>query len=223
MQEEKKTGGLSTLNAILVFITTMVASLFLSAFLALTAGIGIALVISELLLLVMPLGFMLITHVNVKNYVRLYLKPMYLLLGLAFAVILLFANAASAGLLTAVFGTSQVVEESNRLIISLSQSPGGLTAIALSLALAGICEEFLFRGVLQNALTKRYSFLPAVIISSLVFGLFHFDPQLVYIITTVIAGLILGYIYHRWNSIVVNMTAHSIMNIIVLILLLWSL
>jgi membrane protease YdiL (CAAX protease family) len=220
MQEDKKPNPMSTTNAVIVFIATMVVSLFLSALLALTVGLGVALVISELLLLLIPLGFMLVNHVDVKSYVQFYLKPKYVLLGLGFAFLLLIVNSISATLLTEVFGTSQAVEESNNLIKGLSESPSGLIAIAASLSLAGVCEEFLFRGVLQNALTRKFSFLPAVILSALIFGFFHFDPQLVYIISTVIAGLILGYIYHRWHSIVVNMVAHSTMNIIVLILLL---
>jgi membrane protease YdiL (CAAX protease family) len=59
-----------------------------------------------------------------------------------------------------------------------------------------------------------------VIISSVAFGLFHFDPQFVYIISTIIAGLVLGYIYHRWNSYVVSAIAHSTLNLIVLAFLL---
>jgi uncharacterized protein len=211
---------MSTTNVVILFIVTMGISLFLSAALLLVVGIAISLVVSELLLLLIPLGVMLVNHVDIKTYVEFYLKPKYIALGLGFAIILLAVNVFSGGILTAIFGTSQTVEESNKLIINLTQTPGGFIAIAISLFSAGICEEFLFRGILQKSLTRRFSFVPALIITSLTFGLFHFDPQFVYIIVTVIAGLILGYIYNRWHSIVVNMTAHSIMNTIVLILLL---
>lgn len=220
MEPQQKTNGVSPLNAIIVFIITMGLSIILSGILGLTVGLALALVVSELLLLLIPLGFLLITRVNVKDYVKLNFKPKLILLGAGFAILLLFINALSVLLLTMAFGTSQVVEEANRLLLELSESPEGLIAIVASLSLAGICEEFLFRGFLQNSLSRRFKFIPAVIVSSVVFGLFHFDPQLVYIISTVIAGLILGYIYHRWQSLVVSMTAHSIMNIIVLVTLL---
>ncbi len=222
MEQQQKTNGVTPLNAIIVFIITMGLSIILAGILGLTVGLGLALVVSELLLLFIPLGFLLITRVDIKSYVRFYLKPKYILLGAGFAIILLVINGLSVYLLTMALGTSVAVEEANRLLMELSKSPEGLTAIVAALSLAGICEEFLFRGFLQNSLSRRFTFIPAVIISSVTFGLFHFDPQLVYIISTIIAGLILGYIYHRWQSLVVSMTAHSVMNIIVLVTLLLS-
>jgi membrane protease YdiL (CAAX protease family) len=95
-----------------------------------------------------------------------------------------------------------------------------LIAVVSALALAGVCEEFAFRGFLQSAINRRYSFIPAVISSSVAFGLFHFDPQLVYILSAIAAGLTLGYIYHRWNSYVVSAIAHATVNLIVLATLL---
>jgi len=95
------------------------------------------------------------------------------------------------------------------------------------LALAGICEEFAFRGFLQTSIFKStsatksstYAFVIAVLISAGVFGIFHFDPQAVYTIAAFITGLALGYIYHRWNYTTSAM-AHASMNLIVLALLL---
>jgi membrane protease YdiL (CAAX protease family) len=95
------------------------------------------------------------------------------------------------------------------------------------LALAGVCEEFAFRGFLQNSIFRtlktskppRYAFAVAVIISAAIFGLFHFDPQFVYTLAAFITGLALGYIYHRWNY-TTSATAHASMNLIVLALLL---
>jgi membrane protease YdiL (CAAX protease family) len=104
----------------------------------------------------------------------------------------------------------------------------GLVAVATSLVLAGICEEFAFRGFLQNSIFKRlenspkyhkYAFTIAVVISAIVFGVLHFDPQFVYIISALISGVALGYIYHRWNY-VTSATAHTSMNLIVLAFLL---
>jgi membrane protease YdiL (CAAX protease family) len=86
--------------------------------------------------------------------------------------------------------------------------------------LAGVCEEFAFRAFLQNTINRRYSFIPAIIGSSVAFGIFHFDPQLVYILSAIVLGLALGYIYHRWNSYLVAAIAHSTVNLIVLVTLL---
>jgi uncharacterized protein len=221
--EEKKANVVSPLNAILVFILTMGLSLIIELIIYLTIGLGVALIIGELLLLLIPLGFLILKHVDVKNYVGFNPKPKYILLGIGFSIILLFLNVISVAILTAIFGASQTIEEVNNLYINLIQSPEGLIALAIGFSLAGICEEFLFRGFLQNALSRRFSFIPAVIVSSVTFGFFHFDPQLVYIIGAIIGGLLLGYIYNRWHSLIVSMTAHATMDLIVLIILLLSL
>ena len=218
--EKEKVNAVSPLNAILVVAVTFVLVLFLGAFFFLTLGDGPALVISELFILIVPLSYLLLKHINIRSYIGLDIKPKFILIGLASGVFLLFLDVVISSVLTAIFGVSQAVEESNAIITNLSSSTSGLITVIVALSLAGFCEEFAFRGFLQNTINRRYSFIPAVIVSSATFGLFHFDPQFVYIIATLIAGLVLGYIYHRWNSYIVSAIAHSTLNLMVLALLL---
>jgi membrane protease YdiL (CAAX protease family) len=156
-------------------------------------------------------------RINIKSYVGINLQPKYILLGLASGALLFLLNIVVSALLS--YLPSQTVEQTNIDILNVSSTTPGFIMIAASLALAGICEEFAFRGLLQNTLNRRYSFVPAVLVSALVFGIFHFDPQGVYIISAFILGLVLGYIYHRTNY-VTSATAHATMNLIVLALLL---
>jgi membrane protease YdiL (CAAX protease family) len=220
--EQEKVNVVSPLNAILVIAVTFILVLFLGAFFFLTLGEGPALVLSELLILIVPLGYMLIKRVNIKSFVGLDVKPKFIMRGLASAVLLLFVDIIVSFVLTTIFGTSQAVEESNAMLTDLSSSTSGLIAVIAALTLAGVCEEFAFRGFLQSAINRRYSFIPAVVISSVAFGLFHFDPQLVYIFSAIVAGLVLGYVYHRWNSYVVSAIAHSTLNLVVLATLLFA-
>ena len=217
--ETPKTNSVPPLEAFLVIFVTFCLSVIIGAAIILTIGEAPALVIGELLILVVPLVYLMLKRINIKTYIRIDLKPKYILLGIAFGGLLLLLNVVVSGLLTTVFGTSKAIEDSNALLSNLSGSTSGIIAVVASLSLAGICEEFAFRGLLQNSLNHRYSFLPATIISAFVFGLFHFDPQLVYILAAFTSGLALGYIYHRWNYVTAA-TAHSVMNIIVLIFLL---
>lgn len=221
-QANQKSSAVSPLEAALVITATFFLAIIIGAVLLLTVGTGPALVIGELIILIVPLSYLLMKRINIKNYIGISLKPKFFLLGLALGVALLFLNIIVSGALTAIFGVSQAVEDSNSLLASLSASTPGLIAVVASLALAGVCEEFAFRGFLQNALARRYSFVPAVIVSSAVFGLFHFDPQLVYIIAAMASGLVLGYINYRWNYVACA-TAHSTMNLIVLALLMLGL
>jgi membrane protease YdiL (CAAX protease family) len=220
--EQEKVRAVPVLDAFLVIVVTFVLVLFLGAFLYLAVGDGPALVISELLILIIPLGYMLAKHIDIKRYVGLDVNPKLVLLGLASGALLLIVDIVVSAVLTSIFGVSEAVEQSNTLITDLSSTTSGLIAVVAALGLAGVCEEFAFRGFLQSTLTRRYSFIPAVIVSAFVFGLFHFDPQLVYIISALTAGLVLGYVYHRWNSYVVSAIAHSTVNLVVLAVLLFA-
>ena len=213
------TSGVSLLEAALVIVVTFFSVLFLGGMLFIFST-EVALVVGELLILIIPLGYLLFKRIKIKSYIKADLKPRFFLIGVSMGIVLLFLDIIITGLLTAIFGPSQAVEESNRIIIDLSKSPVGLVAVVASLSLAGICEEFAFRGFLQNTINRRYSFLPAVLVSAVVFGLFHFDPQAVYTVSAFIVGLFLGFIYHHWNSYLVSATAHSTVNIIVIVLLL---
>jgi membrane protease YdiL (CAAX protease family) len=104
--------------------------------------------------------------------------------------------------------------------VELSASPSGLVAVIASLSLAGICEEFTFRGFLQTAINSKYSFAIALFVSSLSFGLFHVDVQGLYTISAFLMGLVLGLIYHRFHSYTVSAITHSTLNLIVLATLL---
>jgi membrane protease YdiL (CAAX protease family) len=220
--EQAEVLAVPTLDAILVIVVTFALLLFLGSLFYLVLDDGLALVLSELIILIVPLGYLIVKRVNIKRYIGLDVNPKLVMWGFVSAAILFSVDIAVSAVLLIIFGESQAVIESNTMITELSESPSGLIAVATALGLAGICEEFAFRGFLQSTLTRRFSFIPAVIISAFVFGLFHFDPQLVYIISAMTAGLVLGYVYHRWNSYVVSAIAHSTVNLVVLSVLLFA-
>ena len=193
--------------------------MFVCTIILLILGTEVALIAGELLILIVPLIYLMSKRINIKDYINIQFTSKNFLIGLVCALLLFLLNIAASALLTAIFGNSQAVIGSNTTLINLSSTGLGLITVVLSLSLAGICEEFALRGFLQNSLTKRFSFLPAVVISSLVFGIFHFDIQFFYIIATFISGLALGAIYYKWGYITAA-TAHSVMNLIVLSFLL---
>lgn len=216
----KKEDVISPGEAILVVVVTFLVLLFIGGALYLLLGDAIGSIIGELLILGVPLGYMLLKNVDVRSYIGLEIKPRHILLGITLGVLLFFFDDITSAVLISIFGPSQIVEESNRIIIDLISSPSGLLSVIIWLSLAGVCEEFTFRAFLQNTINRRYSFIPAILVSSIAFGLFHFDPQLVYIIATFLAGLVLGYIYHHWHSYIISAAAHSAVNLIILAIML---
>jgi len=217
---EQEKAALSIIEVVLVIIVTFFLAMLLGSLMFITIDIGLALILTELIILFVPLGYMLYKGIDVRRYIGLDINPKLVMLGFVSGIILLCVDIIVSLVLLAVFGESQAVIESNNMIAELSASSWGLVAVATALGLAGICEEFAFRGFLQSTLTRRISFIPAVLISSLTFGIFHFDPQLVYILSALSAGLVLGYVYHRWNSYIVAVIAHSSVNLLVLVVLL---
>jgi len=78
---------------------------------------------------------------------------------------------------------------------------------ALSIViLAPLAEEFLFRGILFNQLLKKYSANVAVIISAIIFGIFH--GQLWQGIYACFIGLIAAYVYFKRKSILLPICIH---------------
>jgi membrane protease YdiL (CAAX protease family) len=224
----EKANAITPSEAIIAVAITFVLALFLGAAFIIAFGDAPALVLSvtilsELLIIAVPFSYMLLKHVNVKSYIGLDVKPKFILWGIALGALLFLLDVFITSVLTAILGVSQAVEESNAMLTNLSTSTPGLILVIISLPLAGVCEEFMFRGFLQNTINRRYSFAPSVIVSSLAWGLFHFDPQFVYTISIFLMGLMMGYIYHRWNSYVVSAIAHSSLNLIVLATLLLAL
>ena len=72
-----------------------------------------------------------------------------------------------------------------------------------------ICEELLFRGVIINCL-KHKGQIFAVVLSAIMFAIFHFSPeQLIYPICW---GLLLGIVYLRTKNILFPMIMHFINN-----------
>jgi len=70
---------------------------------------------------------------------------------------------------------------------------------------AGLCEEFLFRGVIQRGL-ERFGALKAILLSAFLFSLTHMDFQKIF--GTFLLGALIGLIVYRTNSLFCGMLAH---------------
>ena len=218
---------ISPITAVLVMVLTFVASMVvgIAVFIALSGfplREQITTVVGELTILLVPLAYMLYKKVDIKSYIRLgksKLKNLLLGVGLGLGIWLMsiFANLV----LTFIIGPSVLVEETSEIIVEfIQESTASLVLVFLSLFLAGVCEEFAFRGFLQNALGSKHSFPVALIGASVAFGLFHPDPQATYIIMGFFTGLVLGYAYHRLKSFVAVASAHATNNLISLTIVL---
>ena len=103
---------------------------------------------------------------------------------------------------------------------TITELPGGTSwdssPVALILTFISICiltpisEELLFRGYILDALNRLHGKWPAIIISSIIFGMVHFDPFTMGMAT--IGGVIYGWIRMRTGSLVPGIVAHAMWN-----------
>lgn len=82
-------------------------------------------------------------------------------------------------------------------------------AIALVSVLAGVGEELLFRGVIQDGLALQFGFIPAFVVAALIFGLAHAITPAYFIIATLM-GAYLGLIYHHSGNLLIVVIVHAL-------------
>jgi len=86
--------------------------------------------------------------------------------------------------------------------------------ILISAAAAALCEEVVFRGILQRSLAGLASGWPAVVITSLVFASLH-DPWRMP--AAFCLGCFLGVIYWRTASLALSVAAHFTINTVAIL------
>jgi len=94
------------------------------------------------------------------------------------------------------------------------------TALALGAA-AGIGEEMLFRGVLQEALATRFGDSLAVISSSIIFGLLHAVTPL-YAALASLASFFFGFLYLQSSNLAVPIICHGLYDVGALLWAHWT-
>lgn len=81
--------------------------------------------------------------------------------------------------------------------------------------IAPVFEEIIFRGIILEQLSKKYSMATSIIVSGLMFGLIH--ANLHQGVNAFFIGLILGFIYLKTNSLLLCMFWHFANNFLVFI------
>lgn len=92
---------------------------------------------------------------------------------------------------------------------------GWVGAFMKVVVVAPIVEELIFRGLILQGFRKNYKGFTAVVMSALLFALFHLNPW--QFPATFVLGLLLGWIVLRTNSIVLAILGHAINNFLVLL------
>lgn len=95
-------------------------------------------------------------------------------------------------------------------------SPPFMQQVLYSGILIPIVEELLFRGLVFRVLRKWIAFPWAMVISAVLFGVYH--GNLVQFVYAGICGLLLAYLYEKYDSIFAPILSHMTMNLVSVIL-----
>ncbi len=162
--------------------------------------------ITEFGLIMLPaLIFLLVKKYNLTYVLRLnkagFLNFLLIFLIMVFAIpVAGLFNLANLWLVNSIFG---------KVIVSqppVAEDIGGLLVNILVIGgSAGLCEEFLFRGVIQRGF-ERFGAAPSILLAAFLFSLTHLDFQK--ILGTFVLGALIGFIVYRSNSLYSGMFAH---------------
>jgi membrane protease YdiL (CAAX protease family) len=104
------------------------------------------------------------------------------------------------------------VETSYRLLAQASH-PGEFVFVVITVALVpAVCEEFLFRGLVQGSLEESFGGIRAAVVTGVIFGMYHLNPF--GIVPLVALGVFFGYVVFRSGSLLLAITAHFFNNFV---------
>lgn len=94
---------------------------------------------------------------------------------------------------------------------------GSLVLLVLvTVVLAPVFEELFFRGLFYPALRRRLGVWGAIALNGVIFGALHMQP--LFMLSLVLVGMILAYLYEKTESLVAPMLAHSMYNLAVVLI-----
>lgn len=133
-------------------------------------------------------------------------------------LVLLKVSAMAYAFLVALFG----LEPPPELITGIPRLFGSgylglVLAILVTALVAPVAEEAFFRGFVYPAFRKRMGVGGGVVVSSLIFALFHMSLWLLVPVT--IMGMVLAYLYEKKGSLGPAIVLHSLNNLVSVIII----
>jgi len=106
----------------------------------------------------------------------------------------------------------KMIEETYQQLVS-AHTPLELLFVVLVVSLTpALCEELLFRGLIQKNVSLGTNKKTGYIVTGIIFGLYHVNPFLV--VPLVALGILFGFFMYRSESILVPMAAHFTNNLV---------
>ena len=200
-------------RTLIALVAVFATSIFISAITTIFTNIHVASILVYLLVYLLP--FILIAQdknyplrdiIRWQNFNRVDIH-LITIFGTAFVLVI------SNRLLEIFNRFSPAVEENiewqRQLLDTAGEFPLGLVILSVVI-LPSLCEEFLFRGIIQPALIKKTGSLPGIVITSFFFAAIHVN--LTAFIPLFLLGLFLGLLAFRAGTFLYSSVAHMLVN-----------
>jgi membrane protease YdiL (CAAX protease family) len=106
----------------------------------------------------------------------------------------------------------ELFEQTYQLLMT-TRSPGEFLFVVVVVALTpAVCEEILFRGLVQRSIEKVTPGLTGAIIAGAIFAGFHLIPY--NLVPLTVLGVYFGFVVYRSNSLLVSISTHFFNNFI---------
>jgi membrane protease YdiL (CAAX protease family) len=104
----------------------------------------------------------------------------------------------------------QLLEEAQKMLVSSNSVYELLFVLLIVAVIPALCEEMLFRGLIQRTLENTLGTWKGVIVTGLLFGAYHLDPF--DFIPLAAIGIYLGFLAMRADSLWMSASAHFFNN-----------
>jgi len=158
------------------------------------------------------------------NLQMLGFRPFNFLRGAGMVVAWFFLVKLASAIYTLVaqrLGINPSEEAVRRLPEIFGRSTGGfLLAVLVVAVVAPVAEELFFRGFVYPAFRQRWGVTAAIIITSVLFALFHFSPSVFIPIFIIAVGL--AYLYQVTDSLGPPIMLHALNNFLSVVVIYYS-
>jgi len=127
---------------------------------------------------------------------------------LVFAASIIFSQAVN---FLRVFVEAEFYQE----IVQGMREENILMIVLTLVIMPALLEEIIFRGIIMRGLIYNHGFKFAMLFSSLLFAFVHFN--LIQGLSAFFMGLVLGWLYWRYNSLLIPIMAHGFNNLLAII------
>lgn len=210
-----KRSNYSVLEANLVFMITAFVLMTFGAYVQERSFVS-GIFITEYVIVLAPVLLLgLARKIDLKKALRLKglsIKQVLTIMAIAFVLLptVAFANMLAVYCLSIINKVIQLP-----IPTATNMNELGLYMFLISFS-AGVCEEFFFRGMMLNAFETKLNKKWGVILSAVLFGVFHFNMQ--NLLGPIVLGLVFGYIVQLTDSIWAGVIAHATNNGIAVLL-----